>query len=142
MPSSPSTASLRRQILRYGVVGGLGFAIDASLLYMLIAWDTNPYSARAISFAIAVTVTWSSFGTWTFEQRGQAGVARSYVGYAVVQVSGALANFLIYVGALEFLAPTPANAVLALACGSAIGLIVNFTGARLVFTSRSLTKIN
>jgi putative flippase GtrA len=77
---------------------------------------------------------------WTFGQRGQAGAALSYVGYAVVQVIGALTNFLIYVGVLSFLAPSPGYAVLALACGSTVALAVNFTGSRFVFTPRSIKR--
>jgi peptidoglycan/LPS O-acetylase OafA/YrhL/putative flippase GtrA len=130
-------ARLRRQVLRYGLVGGLGFLVDAGLLYALVALGANPYGARVASFAAAVTVTWALNRSWTFEQRRRAGAGRSYVGYAVVQVTGALANFLIYTGVLHFLAPTPGNAVLALACGAVVGLAVNFTGARLVFTPRT-----
>ena len=128
---------LRRQILRYGVVGGLGFMVDAGVLYALIAWGSNLYSARVVSFAAAVTVTWALNRSWTFEQRGRGGAGRSYVGYALVQVAGASVNFLIYISVLEFLSPTPDNAILALAFGSAVGLVVNFIGARFVFAYRS-----
>ena len=128
---------LRRQILRYGIVGGLGFVVDAGLLYALATGGANLYVARTASFAVALTVTWVLNRTWTFEQRGRAGVGRSYLGYAAVQLLGALANFLIYAGVLSVLSPTPGNAVLALACGSAFGLVVNFMGARFVFSPRT-----
>jgi putative flippase GtrA len=133
-------AGLRRQILRYGLVGGLGFLIDAGLLYALAAWGANLYGARVASFAAAVTVTWALNRSWTFGHSNRAGAGRSYVGYIVVQVIGSLANFVIYAGALNILPPTPGNAVLALACGSAVGLIVNFTGARFVFTPRTAPR--
>lgn len=131
------SSPLLRQILRYGVVGGLGFVVDAGLLYALITWGTDPYYARAISFAVALTVTWAFNRGWTFGHRGRAGAGRSYLGYLLVQLAGALTNFLVYAGVLGLLEPSPANAVLALACGSALGLIVNFTGARFVFTRLS-----
>ena len=103
------------------------------MLYGLGAAGANLYAARLASFAVAVTVTWALNRSWTFGQRGPAGARRSYVSYAVVQVTGALTNFLVYAVVLRLLAPTPANAVLALACGAGFGLVVNFTGARLVF---------
>lgn len=132
-----SPIPLRRQILRYGLVGGLGFVVDAGLLYALIATGAGPYVARVASFAAALTITWGLNRAWTFETRGRAGAGRSYLGYLAVQLVGALTNFVVYAGALRLIAPTPVNAVLALACGSAVGLIVNFTGARFVFTRLS-----
>lgn len=126
-----------RQALRYGVVGGLGFVVDGALLYGLVAWTLDPYVARVLSFAVALTVTWALNRSWTFGQRGRAGAGRSYIGYLVVQIGGALTNFVVYASVLGLLEPTPAHAVLALACGSAIGLIVNFTGARVVFAPKT-----
>ena len=128
-----SGGGLARQILRYGLVGGVGFVVDAGLLYALIAVGGDPYLSRLGSFAVAVTVTWALNRRWTFGRRGRAGAARSYLGYALVQLGGAAANFLVYAAVLGVLAPTPGNAVLALAAGSVAGLAVNFTGARLVF---------
>lgn len=128
--------SLRRQILRYGMVGGVGFIADAGVLYALTSNGTDFYRARLASFAAALTVTWALNRRWTFGQRGRAGLARSYAGYLAVQLVGALANFLVYAAVLRLIPATPVNAVLALACGSAFGLVVNFTGARLVFAPR------
>jgi putative flippase GtrA len=126
-------AALRRQILRYGAVGTLGFAVDAGLLYLLTSKGADPYYARVASFAAALTATWGLNRVWTFQLRGAAGVGRSYVGYLLVQLMGALTNYLVYAGVLQVIAPTPGHAVFALACGSALGLAVNFTGARMVF---------
>jgi len=128
------SSALRRQLLRYGVVGGLGFAVDAGLLYVLASWGADPYASRLISFAVALTVTWALNRAWTFEVRGRAAAGKSYLGYALVQLLGALTNFVVYAGVLSLIGPTPAKAVLALAFGSAVGLAVNFTGARFVFT--------
>lgn len=127
---------LRRQILRYGLVGGIGFVTDAGVLYALTSAGAGFYRARLASFAVALTVTWALNRHWTFGRRGRDGLARSYAGYLAVQLGGALANFLVYAGVLRLIPPTPAHAVLALACGSAVGLVVNFTGARLVFAPR------
>ena len=157
-------------------VGGLGFGVDAGLLYALAGWGVGLYGARDRFVAVALTVTWALNRNWTFEQRGRAGAGRSYRGYTVVQLLGALTNFLVdkfrrmkpnadlagcrkliryqavanlargssvsfrplvCVGVLNVLSPTPGNAVLALACGSAVGLIVNFTGARFLFFPRT-----
>lgn len=136
MTGGARNGGLRRQILRYGMVGGVGFVADAGVLYALTAGGTDFYLARLASFAVALTVTWALNRRWTFGHRGRAGLAKSYAGYLAVQLGGAAANFLVYAGVLRLIPATPVNAVLALACGSAVGLVVNFTGARLVFAPR------
>ena len=131
---------LRRQFCRYLAIGALGFAIDGALLYMLVAEGANPYWARALSFAVAVTVTWRLHRVWTFRTRATAGARREYFGYFAVQILGALTNYACYATVLGFLAPTPANALVALAAGAGFGLIVNFAGARwLVFKGASVS---
>ena len=122
---------LSRQILRYGLVGALGFLVDAGLLYLMVARGMPPHPARLLSFAAALTTTWALNRAWTFQAQGAAG--RSYLGYLLVQLFGLAVNYLFFAATIWLLEPTPANAVLGLAIGSAFGLVVNFAGARLVF---------
>jgi putative flippase GtrA len=129
-----SMTTLSRQVVRYGAVGALGFLVDGGLLYLLVAEGVNPHYARLVSFTVALTVTWALNRAWTFQARGTVGAGRSYVGYLLVQLAGLLTNYLFYALVLYFLEPTPGNAVLGLAVGSFFGLLVNFTGARMVFT--------
>lgn len=122
------------QALRYLVVGGIGFVVDAGILWLLVRAGANPWLARLVSFPAAVLVTWWLNRAWTFQSRA-ASRGREVSTYFLVQIFGALTNFAVYSAVLTVIPPTAGNAVLALAAGSAVGLIVNFAGAKLlVFT--------
>lgn len=127
------------QFLRFGVVGAAGFTTDACTLYLLIRAGVDPYLARVASFPVAVTVTWFLNRIWTFAAHGKGGSAhRQYLGYFIVQIAGALVNYMFYAATLSLMEPTAANAIKALAVGAIFGLIVNFTGAKmLVFRNKN-----
>lgn len=130
------TLETRRQFLRFGAVGATGFSVDAAILFVLITAGIDPYLARVLSFAAAVTVTWALNRAWTFKSVPGHGGRNRYVRYLAVQIAAALVNYACYAGVLGFIPATPVNAVLALAAGSAVGLIVNFSGAKwLVFSA-------
>jgi putative flippase GtrA len=119
------------------VVGALGFVVDGGLLSTLIhfyAW--SHVSARAVSFAVAVTVTWYCNRRWVFMPTEDG--AREYGAYFGVQVAGALINLGTY---LLLIALFPALARLPLvpfAAGSALALLFNYSGAnRWVFAART-----
>jgi putative flippase GtrA len=122
-------SALLEQIARFAVVGTIGFAMDGGILYLLVSKGVDPYVARAISFPPAVTVTWFLNRIWTFAANDGA-ARRQYARYFAVQIAGALSNYLVYGLILSFVDRTAVRALLALAAGSAAGLIVNFIGAR------------
>ncbi len=119
-----------RQLVRFAVVGTLGFVIDGGLLYLLLQSQFDPYLARGISFPIAVTATWYLNRVWTFSIGDVAVSPREYKRYLLIQIAGAGANYAVYVLLLQFVEHTPANALMALAVGALVGLIINFFGAR------------
>lgn len=120
---------------RFIAIGALGFCVDAGLLALLVADGCSLYSARLVSFPVAVTVTWYLNRTWTFRAMATDYPVREYVIYVAVQVTAALANFLVYAGLLRWvLGETLVMAVPALSIGAVVGLLINYLGARgLVF---------
>ena len=51
--------ALPKGFAAFTVVGGIGFIVDASILATLVhIYDWGDYTARLISFAVAVSVTW------------------------------------------------------------------------------------
>jgi putative flippase GtrA len=122
--------ALARQMLRFGVVGTIGFSVDGGLLWVLISNGVSPYFARLFSFPVAVVTTWWLNRIWTFTQSDKARPHRQLVLYFALQIVGALTNFVVYLAVLGLLGPTRVNAILALAAGSLVGMFINFFGSR------------
>jgi len=127
------TSQLTLGLTRFALVGGLGFLVDASVLTLLVnGLDKNHFSARAVSFALAVTVTWLANRRWTFEPTEHRG--KEYAGYITTQIIGAVINLGIYVLLIQLLPQLAKLPVIPLACGALVALIFNFfTARRFVF---------
>ncbi len=129
--------SIISKYLPYGfpafiVVGAIGFVVDASVLATLVhGYEWGDYTARAVSFAVAVTVTWYLNRRYAFSAVQTADRKKEYTRYLAVQGSGMAINFLVYslcIVSSELMDTWP---VLALAVGSAVALIFNYAGSRL-----------
>ena len=114
------------------VVGGIGFIVDATILAVLIhGYGWGDYTARVVSFSVAVTVTWYLNRRYVFSARKTLDRRSEYGRYLAVQLTGMAINFLVYslcIASSEIMDQWP---VLALAVGSAVALFFNFAGARL-----------
>ena len=123
------------QLPRFVVVGTVGFLIEAVLLHMLATgagW--SPYSARTVSFPLAVSATFILNRAWTFRGRARRAAFPAFGGYLTIQLIGAAINLLVYVLAIELFEGLRGLPVLALAFGAAAGLVFNFSASRaLVF---------
>ena len=118
------------QILRFGMVGGVGFVVDGGLLLWLTGLEVHPYLARAISFPIAVVVTWWLNRQWTFRAARQRRGSGQFRRYLSVQVLGSLTNYLIYAMIVALFGTEQIIVLAGLVVGSAAGSILNFIGAR------------
>ena len=119
-----------REMLRFGVVGAIGFAVDGGLLWVLVSNGVSPYVARIFSFPVAVVTTWWLNRLWTFSTSDKARPRRQLNLYFALQVVGALANFVVYLAILYVIEPTRLNALGALAVGASAGMVINFVGSR------------
>jgi putative flippase GtrA len=118
------------QILRFGVVGTIGFCIDGGLLWLLLSYDVGYLAARLVSFPVAVCATWGLNRLFTFTGADRRRPVSQLNRYFGIQILGSLANFLIYAAILSVIEPTPVHALFALAIGAVAGLVVNYTGSR------------
>jgi putative flippase GtrA len=130
---------LPRGFPAFFAVGGIGFVVDATILAILVhGYDWGDYTARLVSFGVAVTVTWLLNRSYVFADNRTRNRRREYTRYLMVQGTGMMINFLVYslcILSNEIMDQWP---VLALAVGSAVALIFNYVGARLiVFTGRA-----
>lgn len=121
---------------RFAVVGTLGFVTDATILSVLFhVFAFGHYSARILSFMVAVTMTWQLNRLWTFAERATGNRKREYTRYFIIQGLGAMLNFSAYSIAISINDTMAAFPVLALAVGSLTAMVFNFVGVRqLAFT--------
>jgi putative flippase GtrA len=111
------------------VVGSVGFLVDSAVLSLLVhVWQWSPYTARLLSFAAAVTVTWYCNRRWVFVRTSD--VTREYGAYVGVQTAGAVINYTTYAMLLAFVPALARLPFLALAAGSALALFFNYSAAR------------
>ena len=115
------------------VVGALGFVVDAAILSSLVHFGGwSPYTARALSFAAAVTVTWYCNRRFVFVATNRA--SREYGAYFTVQLIGAAINVGAYAVIIELVPTLARTPVVPLACGAALALLFNyFASGRFVF---------
>lgn len=128
--------SLSIQFGKFAIAGTIGFIVDAAALLLFIRFlSIDRYSARVLSFCVAVTVTWMINSRWSFQQKHNSTSIKHYTNYASyvgVQITGAFINIAVYstlisVSGLLFDMP-----VFALAIGSIVAMVFNFVGCKLL----------
>lgn len=119
-----------RRLLRFVVVGTVGFAIDAGLVWMLTKYGFSPFIARVPAISVAIVVTWILNRTHTFQVTRPKTTSEA-LRYALVALASAGLNFMLY-SSLVLIGVPPVLAV-ALATG-ALMFLSFFSYHRLVFT--------
>ena len=136
---------LVRQFLSFGLVGILGFIVDAGSFFIANSFIDNPYICRLISYFFAVASTWSVNRFFTFKKsfKGEslADLLVEWVRFFFSQGVGFFVNygtFSLLVFSFIFFESYP---ILAIAVGSIAGLTVNFLMAK-IFIFRELRDDN
>jgi putative flippase GtrA len=88
---------MSESFIKFLVVGGLGFLIDAGLTLGLITIGISPLAARPPAIFAATLFTWLANRQHTFRV-GRKSSLTEVVRYASVAGVAALANYLIYSG--------------------------------------------
>ncbi len=127
------------RFMRYVVAGGIGFVIEAIFLTWLVqAQGLNIYGARAISFTVAVTMTWVINRNFAFAGLQQRDKGREYSTYLLVATAGAVINLGVFAGVIAVEPQLRAIPVIPLAIGAAVSLVFNFLACRIwVFHGRN-----
>lgn len=111
------------------MVGAAGFIVDAITLYLAIWIGLGPILGRPLSFATAVTFTYTLNRMFTFEDTGT-GFWRQWVSFVSVNAVGGAINISVYFIAFSQISLVQEHPVIGVALGSIAGLIFNFLGSK------------
>lgn len=131
------------QFVRFGLVGVVGFIVDSAVLYFgLYLLGLNLYSGRGLSYLVAASTTWALNRSYTFSGSTRLGAGREWGLFLIVNSLGGFVNYGIYaalVSSIGFFTEFP---VLAVAIGSVMGLVFNFSLSRTLVFNGSNSSIS
>lgn len=121
--------------LRYLLVGGLGFVVDAALLELFIFFDLSVYAARGLSMTLAIGVTYLLHKNFTFTDAAKpAKTHQQAAAFVGCQLFAAAINYGVFCVLLTLLPAGFLARMFSLCCGVGAGLALNFVLLRfLVF---------
>ncbi|WP_250492654.1 GtrA family protein [Caballeronia sp. GAWG1-1] len=119
------------QFLRFAIAGGVGFLVDAGVLYVMLHLGAGPYLGRVVSFLCAVVATWQINRRITFTPGAHRSILREFYQYLLAMIGGGACNYAAYVLALRLLPAHALTPLAAVAAGSVAGMVVNFVLAKL-----------
>ena len=121
-----------KEVLLFGLVGVLGFAVDTLVLYALIE-GMGPFYARLFSFIAAVFATWLANRNLTFrEKKSNFTKSAEFAAYFILMLLGGAVNYGTYAWLVIRYPLVLANPVIGVAVGSIAGMCVNFLTSRLL----------
>jgi Predicted membrane protein len=129
--------TLHSQFFRFALTGIAGFAVDASIVWLLTQFRIDAIIAQGVAFSVAVTVTWWLNRKFTFPHWADHRLLREWLRYVSANSLGAIVNNGVYVVLILTLSLMAHYPVLAVAAGSLAGLVFNFTASRALVFRRS-----
>lgn len=109
------------QILRFAIVGGLAFLLDAAILKTLVHFGVDPVVGRIFSLAASVTLTWVLNRNLTFAAQKPPSWGE-FGHYVLSSMMGLIINYVVYSAAVFLHTPL----IVALVIGTVIASIFNF----------------
>ncbi|MDE1892628.1 MAG: GtrA family protein [Betaproteobacteria bacterium] len=111
--------------------GSCGFIVDAGVVTILkTIWQFDLVIAKAISFLLAVTVTWWINRTHTFKVSKDKNLVKEWIHYFSANSIGAIINNSLYVGLIFTVPITKEYPALAVAVGSLGGMVFNYLASK------------
>jgi putative flippase GtrA len=117
-------------LLRFSLVGAVGFVVDGGLLQLLVLAGWGPIAARAVSFPSAVLATWWLHRLVTFPGRDGGPLWASLVRYVAVSLVGTSVNFGLYTSLVLGSATMAARPIVPFAIASIVALAFNYLGSK------------
>lgn len=117
-----------KQFIFFGIVGTIGFIVDASvLLYLVHIENFSIIFARTLSFIVAVFTTWILNRYFTFSKSEKKDTkSKEYIKYLSIQTAGAGINFLVFFGLIYIFEALKDILIIPLAIASIAAMFFNF----------------
>jgi putative flippase GtrA len=126
-----SRARLLLEMFRFGVVGGVGFLVDAGVLLAMLALGLGPYGGRVVSYVVAASATFALNRAWTFRaQPKNAAPVRQWALFLALNLIGFACNYGAYAALISTIPLVARYPVLGVAAGSLAGMTGNFLLSR------------
>ncbi len=126
----PARARLLGEFIRFGMVGTLGFLVDAGVLLAMLRLGLGPWVGRIISYICAATATYTLNRLWTFRAAEQNASWRQWGLFLLLNLSGFAFNYGAYALLLLTVPLVLAQPVLGVAAGALAGMFANFFVSR------------
>ena len=120
-----------RQFARFFVTGTMGFILDATMVFLLVALGVGPILARFFSLPIAYAATWFTNRYWTFAAKKSDKKVTEFARYTAVQLTGASVNFGVYSILLLTFDVLRDFLIVPLVAGSIAGMFITYFGSAL-----------
>lgn len=117
------------QIIGFAITGGLGFVVDAGVLWLMIRAGLSPYAGRVVSLAVGIVFTWWLHRRLTF-RTAAAPSWREFGAFLIQSLAGIVVNYAIYSALLSVGSPILA----ALVVGTGVAAVFNFFRYRTILS--------
>jgi len=123
------------QFGKFGIVGVIGFVVDAAVVYALVfGAGMEFFAARVPSFMAAATTTFALNRAFTFRGAAAEPLHRQWLKFLAANAFGGVVNYGVSVGLEAAFLVVETHPVLAVAAGSVAGMFFNFAASKhLVF---------
>ena len=119
--------------IKFIIVGIIGFSVAATILKLyLISIESDPISARAFSFPIAVTTTWLLNRHYTFSKNKTSiiNLFKEWSGYFLVNSLGFIINIISFTFIISEFSNTKSYPIIILGFSSSIAMLFNYIGSK------------
>ena len=119
------------QFLRFGTVGAAGVVLDTATVYAARG-TLGLYGAGALAYLVAASSNWLLNRLWTFRGHGSGPAHRQWALFLAANLVGFALNRGTFAVVVTLSALAARQPVIAVAAGTAVGMMVNFWLSRRV----------
>ncbi len=113
-------SNIKHEVSFFVLAGSAGFITDTAILLALNQY-LNPFISRALSFGLALIVTWIINSRFTFKNK-----PKNIFRYIAGQNLGIIANYSVYTSCIYILGETKKDLISAMIISSTGAMVLNF----------------